>query len=593
MEIPRYKRASIEDIERLKRLVKKVVDKPIDKVDSNATIADEEHKQEGAPVISNNNVKEVVIKSLKKPNKIDLFDGSIQHVKITREALQFDNPLSWLLFLKPDFKPYKWQIETLMLMAGYLTPGRYTEKDKSEINEKNPLLFVGSMANGSGKDMVLFAATVTWFVIKGARNRAIVTSASYEQLKSQTEIHIKELINIANEKIPGLFSSKEFHHLVPELGSEIKLFRTDEPGRAEGYHPFDGGEMLLGINEAKSYGEALFQASTRCTGYSIRLEISSPGDRSGFMYRHAGEAIKYPEPAQLNKYYFRQVSAYECPHISQSHIERMAKDHGMDSSIFKSSVLAEFSDFESNNIITEESFDQCVKYPPKPAGKDIGIGLDLAGGGDETALYVRLGNRIIHSYFFKHKNTQVSADIINLQLSPWKDADYEFRADNGGMGIGIIDRLILLGWKVTRCNNQSPAHNKSLFLNRGAEMYYKIKRLIERKLISVTGPTGKELSGLRVQLTTREYKGENSDQGKIALQSKIDARLAGKPSPDRADGYVLCFSSFSSEGASEDQNTSIVGVSNAELLVLAQNPAFWNQNRTNKRNSHTLLTANY
>lgn len=471
-------------------------------------------------------------------------DNRIQSVEVTREALQIDNPVQWLLLLRPDFKPYRWQVETLMACAGYLTPGKYSPADKTPVTDQNPFLLCAPMANGSGKDMVLIAAFATWFAVCGPRNRVIITSSSFDQTKFQTEPHIRDLITRANSKFGQLFRSTQFHHIVPDLGSEIKLFATDEAGKAEGFHPFDGGQMALVINEAKSVKEEISDALLRCTGYSHRLEISSPGPRSGFMFHHTHNAVPYPSPVVLGQYYFRRVTAFDCPHITPAHIAQFAYDKGVESPQYKSSILAEFSDFDMSNVITELDYAECLKSPPAATGDDIGIGLDLAAGGDENACFVRKGNRIIHSFFFRNPNTDTACLIIDRQLEPWKTSDYTFRADNGGIGKAMIDQLEKLGWSISKTNNQSPAYSKREFLNLGAEMWFYVKRLVQRRDIILTDARGQEFHKLKEQLTTRLFRGFDTTQGKYALESKQEARASGRPSPDRADALVLCFSTY-------------------------------------------------
>lgn len=471
-----------------------------------------------------------------------LFEGGIANVEITREPVHCDNPVTWLLWLMPEITPYRWQFERLMNMAGYLVNGKYGKGDKTSITSQNPLLIADPCANGSGKDLIFIAAAATWFSVIKPRNRVIITSSSHDQIKFQTEVHIRDLCNRANKKFGQLFKSVQYHHIVPELGSEIKLFVTDEAGRAEGYHPFPGGDMMLILNEAKSIPEIINDATQRCTGYTHRLEVSSPGAKSGFFHKHVTdpEIVTYPAPVVLGKYHSRKITSFDCPHIAASHIERLIYEYGIDSPLVKSSIYAEFSDLDSPVIITEYEYKEWSKSVVLPSGDDIGIGLDIAAGGDEDACWVRKGNNIIHKFFFRQQNLELAASLIDLQLLPWKHLQYTFRADNGGVGMGCIDNLTKLGWRVWRTNNQSPSFNKREFLNLGAEQWHHLKRLIARRDIPFVG----EVDKLAKQLTSRLWRGMNTTQGKYALESKPEAKAAGRPSPDRADALVLCYASY-------------------------------------------------
>jgi hypothetical protein len=81
---------------------------------------------------------------------------------------------------------------------------------------------------------------------------------------------------------------------------------------------------------------------------------------------------------------------------------------------------------------------------------------------------------------------------------------------------------------------------------------------------------------LKDQLTNRYYKGFDTTQGKLALESKAEARANGHKSPDRADGYVLCMFSYRpnrTESKPEPPKGSYVPrpVSREELGMLMEN----------------------
>ena len=535
--LPKYPSASAQEIEELKKLVKKIPTPlrkpPLIPPTFNETVV----TSEAGPAPTK--------KELLEEKK--LFTGALRNIEVKRQAYNIDNPVSLLLVLKPNLTPYKWQFEELMQVAGYITPGDF--KKKTPITKEFPFQKVLAAANGSGKDMIYIACIAVWYAMTGARNRCIITSSSFDQVKYQTEPSILELINQVNLKFGKVFKSVQFHHVIPELGSEIKLFATDDPGHAEGYHSWDSGGVCRIVNEAKTVSEDLFSAMDRWTGVTHNILVSSPGKKSGYLYKRATQAINFPNPLELGKYHLRKVTAMECPHISAAHIKRLLYEHGENSPLVQSAIYANFSDFDEPVVITEYAFDKLLVNPPKEVDNDIGIGLDLAGGGDEDACFVRRGNRVIHSFFFRQKDTDLAADYIDSQLMTWKASNYSFNADNGGIGQAIIDKLASRGWSINRRNNQSPAFNKKQFLNLGAEMWYKVKRFIERQdiILPIT-------IKLREQLTSRQWGGAESNQGKFFLESKKEAIASGRPSPDRGDAFVLCFYSYSPGRAKVDEN---------------------------------------
>lgn len=522
--------------------------------------------------------------------KRSLFNGGIQTIEVTRKPLDFDNPVEFLMFIKPTVRPYKWQFEELMRIGGYLENGKYLPRDKVKITKDNPYRLLLSAANGSGKDAIIIAAAATWYAVTGIRNRAIITSSSFEQIKFQTEPAIRDLINCTNRKFPGLFKSVQFHHVVPELGSEIKMFATDDPGHAEGYHAWDAGGVMRIVNEAKSVEQDIFKAMSRWTGVTHDLCVSSPGKKSGVMYNRVADAIIYPNPPVLGKWFLRKVTAFECPHLTAAHIEGIIAEYGIDSPHTRSVIFAEFSDYDEPIIISEAFYDKCYSAKTAEVGNDIGIGLDLAGGGDEDACFVRRGNRVIHKFFFRQRDTDLAADLIDIQLAPWKGTDYVFNADNGGIGQAILDKLAAKGWRISRRNNQSPAFDKRQFLNLGAEVWHHVKRLVER--CDIILPKG--VDKLREQMTTRQWTGLDTTQGKFALEPKPTAIASGRPSPDRADAFNLCFFSYRPllRAQEAEKKDGIRYLTAEELLIAAHNGSLW---RTNVQHNgrHTTMNSTH
>lgn len=436
-----------------------------------------------------------------------------------------------LRVIAPEMLPHPWQAEELLRLGGFLNPASSTKHD---ITDQLPYKLCMPAANGSGKDQFIIAAFSVWFAISGCKNRTIITSASHDQLKSQTAPGIIDLIERCNRLFGPVFKLVEFHYVCTLTASEIKLFVTDEEGRAEGFHPWYGGKMAIVINEAKTV--KMFGALRRCTGYAYWLEISSPGPKAGDFYKSSLSAVHYPATPVLGKYFMRTISAYDCPHIPASHIEWCKEN--MTPEWFASSVLAQFSDVGESVVVPSSLWNELLLRAPAPSGDDIGIGLDAAAGGDETSCFVRRGNRVIHDFHFRQKDTTVARDIISRELEPWREHDYKFYGDDGGISRAVLDMLKEKGWRIVRRLNQSPAINKREFLNLGAEMYFHVRRLVMRALVVP------HVEPIFVRQLTSRYYGRQETSGKFKLEGKPEARVRTKESPDRADAYVLCFASY-------------------------------------------------
>lgn len=442
--------------------------------------------------------------------------------------------------IHPDVVLYDWQAQELLRISGYVNG----TLDGPRVHFNPDVAFRAAYVtvNGSGKDMVLISTIAIGLPLLYKHVYVVITSASHEQLKYQTARHIENGIKALNDAFKcDVYESVEFYHRCEKRGGEIKLFVTDEAGRAEGWHPMHPkGRLVVIVNEAKSINSTVFDALDRCSGYSHWLEVSSPGSKRGLFYNNHLSAVQYPNLPQKGRFFTRKIHEGECPHKSAEGRLQMLRKHGENSYVYQTSVLCNFFEQEEQVAIPLGIIELCKGLLLDARYQDIGIGLDLAAGGDETTLYVRRGAQVIFKKFFRERDTEITADIIDDELTKLglKFVPYEFNMDDGGLGKGIGDKLVRRGWSVIRRNNQSPSYIKSEYLNLGAEMYFHVRRLFEHKFILYPDdPATVD------QLSQRAYD-ETENQGKRTLESKKLVRARGGKSPDRADGFVLCFFSF-------------------------------------------------
>lgn len=422
------------------------------------------------------------------------------------------------------------------------------ELSHTKATQHKPHRFALCAANGSGKDAYVIAPFVIFFALTKIRSLTIITSSSGVQLTAQTENYIASMAHAIN----NLFSERIFkitRRFIKCLksGSEIRLFATDEEGKAEGYHPLEpNAEMLIIVNEAKSVAPEIFRALSRCTGYNFWLNVSTPGEPYGDFY---DSFCNWPNN--------RRVNAFDCPHLSIDHINETKRKYGEQSAIYRSQILALFTAIGGMVVISQDYLNRCIERSNKnlikwTSGKRKKIGGDFAAGRDECAFCCVDGNKQIDKEYFVEKDTTETEDKFEKFIrkhgarSIKLDGNYgdvDIFADDGGLGHAIIDRLVKKGYNITRKLNQSRAYDTKQFGNHGAENWFNLARLIEECLfILALDLTDKEGDNkIYEQLAYRHYKKQET-QGKITLESKVEARANGHVSPDRADALVLALS---------------------------------------------------
>jgi hypothetical protein len=483
----------------------------------------------------------------------DYIDGSISKSYV---KFDFADPidLAYILcdtIIAETHTLHDWQKDTLLLIA----------KDK-KWTKAEYLEFYLAACNGSGKDAYVIALLTVFLSLTIIRHRCVISTASAKQLKRQTIPYIQSLCAAANKKFQELgyipegenvFIIQQEHIVSPITGSEITMFVTDDPGKAEGFHPWPNcptQELCIILNEAKSIPDLIFEHFRKCT-YSRWIEVSSTGTTGRHFYSEFNAAldwndyIKMDKESRSNQYRIRRrITAYDCPHISSKKIERAIEYHGRDSYYVKTTLLSEFASTDDLTVISREKLDACVGLNIKK--QDLGIGrragLDLGGGRAKTVLTVLDENTIIAQRFFVSKDTIKTADWCIKMFKEYNlDANTIFGDDNG-IGQAIIDEIARQGYNIRRVRNQFAAIDKTSFGNLGAELYHRAAAIVEHCLINL-GPISTD-EDFKLQLCDRRIE-RRGQYDKIFLQTKDALIEAGGESPDKADSFVLAFTGLS------------------------------------------------
>jgi hypothetical protein len=104
--------------------------------------------------------------------------------------------------------------------------------------------------------------------------------------------------------------------------------------------------------------------------------------------------------------------------------------------------------------------------------------------------------------------------------------------DEGGLGAGVLDRLLEQQYKVRGVNFGSKADYPTTYGNKRAEMWGLMREWLKTAAI-------KKDAELRADLIGPTYK--FNSMGAIMLERKEDMRRRGAASPDSADAIAITF----------------------------------------------------
>jgi len=379
--------------------------------------------------------------------------------------------------------------------------------------------------NGAGKTAVVASWAVAWFFYAFPRGKLAATSGSFNQLQNQLWPALKQHLppgsSVTNGNSPCTIKTKE--------GGRGVGFSTNDPGKAEGYHPIVSKEVdpvMILIDEAKTVPEGIFVAFDRCT-YSFVLYISSAGAPMGRFYECFGKLGKY--------FYTRKIPSTLCPHIDPWKRERDREV--MDEVSYKSAHEAEFCEDGAFLIIAPMALEKALReqpHAPATGGERVAF-FDFARGGDENVFALREGN---HARIIAHWRDSDTVQGVRkfIQLAKTEGLQsYQCWGDADGLGGSMCDIFKDEEFPINEFRGGMAATDTDTYENLISEVWIQGIRQIQRGRVYL----GPELDVLtKGQLTTRMIEWGKS--GKRRVESKPDMRKRGIKSPDRADALLGC-----------------------------------------------------
>jgi hypothetical protein len=199
-------------------------------------------------------------------------------------------------------------------------------------------------------------------------------------------------------------------------------------------------------------------------------------------------------------------------------------------------------------VIALKWLQDCATITPAIQPEPRRMGVDLARqGGDANAVSVFDEQRrmIAHRKWFSDDTEVTVAHIMEIANELGVKPEH-VRLDSCGLGGPIVDRLRGLGWDVEAVDFGSGAEYEWIevtgetteFVNRRAELYWVMRELLRKSLISIP----EEFSEVWHELTAVERKPEPADKGRIKLEAKEEVRKRLGRSPDSADSAVIALS---------------------------------------------------
>jgi hypothetical protein len=207
--------------------------------------------------------------------------------------------------------------------------------------------------------------------------------------------------------------------------------------------------------------------------------------------------------------------------------------------LWQSKVLGRFPKISGENALIPWAWIKQAQEKVIRSDAPATLGVDVGGGSDENTGVHNRGGRI--RVLWSDQNPDTMQTCGNM-VSWLKNPDLyiaEAHVDEIGIGKGMADRanelyrLGELAIPVYGINVSEVPIDTEHYINRRAEDYWTLRTAFERGEIDLD-PEDEETAAELVSIRYRRLS-----NGKIQIESKLEMKARGLPSPNRADGCML------------------------------------------------------
>lgn len=308
-------------------------------------------------------------------------------------------------------------------------------------------------------------------------------------------------------------------------GARVRLFGADNPDAFRGLY-FDGVVLdEVADMRPEVWGEILRPALSDRLGWAIFIGTPKGVNLFSELYYRA---VKGEDSWGADMKRGEETGVLPPGELEQARKEmtpaQFAQEYDCDFAASVEDVLLKLEDVlvaQRRDLRTEE-YDFAAKV----------LGVDVARyGGDKSVLTRRQGLVCFKQRFRQGLDTMEVAAAVAQDIDEWHpDATM---VDVGGIGAGVVDRLLQLGYAPIPVDFGSKA-NDPRFENKRAEMWWETADWVK------AGGCLPSSTDLQRDLTAPRYTYKNH-RGRMQLESKDDLRARGLPSPDFGDSLACTF----------------------------------------------------
>lgn len=414
--------------------------------------------------------------------------------------------------------------------------------------ETAPLQFARTSGHGIGKS-ALVAWIIDWAQSTKADTKGVVTANTENQLKTKTWAELAKWHRLSLSSPLFKMTATARFSIDPE---HERTWRIDMVPWSEknteafaGLHN-KGRRILLVFDEASAIPDIIWEtaegALTDNNTEIIWTCFGNPTRNSG-RFRECFEGGKFS-----HRWDHAAISSMDVDITNKTQLQKWIDDYGEDHDFVRVRVLGKFPRVDASSFIPlEDARAATTRALPEDNPAPIVLGVDVARfGSDKSIIYPRQGldARSRQPVVLQGVNTmQLATRVFNEYMRYQATAIF---VDGGGVGGGVVDRLLQMGAPVyevgfgNAADGVNPDDPYIKYENKRAEIWGAGKSWLQRGgCIPDEVPMIEEAFSTELSNPTYTMTGKEGDR--ILLESKKDMKRRGLSSPDLSDALFCTF----------------------------------------------------
>ncbi|WP_299082753.1 hypothetical protein [uncultured Paraglaciecola sp.] len=392
-----------------------------------------------------------------------------------------------------------------------------------------------AFASGHGIGKGAFSAMIThWFHATRYKPAGVTTANTQTQLRGKTWRELALWNSDAINSHWFVWTATRFSR----VGHTEDWFQDAVPNsehNSQSFAGLHGSEVLVVFDEASTIPRIIFEVTEGAftTPKNLWICLGNPTENTGSFRELFGRFRRFWHCSHIDSRTTRMATLTESA-IQQ--FKTWEKMYGIDTDWFKVRVLGQFPAQASTQFISRKVVSMAQgREVENQSGAPKIMAVDVARYGDDSSVIARIQGRKLYPMISVHKqDTMTTASWVAAAINSYKPD--MVLVDGVGVGGGVVDRLIQLGFSIIEVNagSEPSEEYKKKVVNKRAEMWSVMRDWLE------TADIPEDDTELFDDLTGLMYM-HNRINNKLQLESKEDAKKRGISSPDRADALSMCF----------------------------------------------------